>query len=207
MRHFIFTLFLLLGFATNSSAQDYSPACIFDTISPNELRVRTYDREISNPYQRGIKEFQIEQRSSTYDSADFNIVFPSLANYSPEDTVTIYITRIDTLAGGWINIWIIDSAGAKRGFLVMFEAGSGGIMGKAYVSLKPDDARIQIYPNPSAHSVRITTVTDEPIEVYDTQGHPVIAGVSNSMLDVSQLPTGQYFARVGNHIKTFVITR
>ena len=87
-------------------------------------------------------------------------------------------------------------------------------------SVEENDAEIALYPNPATDYITINpgneglkhfAETDEQVEIYNSFGELVLADVQHLgdvghliKIDVSHLPVGLYFVRIGNRIEKFV---
>ena len=79
-------------------------------------------------------------------------------------------------------------------------------------SVQPNDLTdpIVVYPNPAADQINISNFEfgiGQNIEIYNALGEKVISRIPNGIeqnVDVSALPRGLYFVRIGDKVQKFV---
>lgn len=83
----------------------------------------------------------------------------------------------------------------------------------------PSDFELEVFPNPAANRLVVKTVagtrSSNEIRMFDVLGREVFninsgrprAGVTVSSLDISSLPSGWYWIKVGDAVRSVVVTR
>ena len=70
-----------------------------------------------------------------------------------------------------------------------------------------NESEFRSYPNPAKTTVHFSSDNGKHAIVYSITGHKENVSIVNDIIDVSHLPNGIYFLRVGEETKKFVISR
>lgn len=97
--------------------------------------------------------------------------------------------------------------GAQRNWFALLDQYGCDSVGCQYINIiEPHTPKqeLTIYPNPVSSKLRVEGAREDGYEVYDLLGRMVLQGTLEDEIDVSELPSGAYFFRVGNESKRFV---
>lgn len=78
----------------------------------------------------------------------------------------------------------------------------------AKVKLVYDDPKVRLYPNPTQDYVQADTYDNsQQVIIYSAQGISVIEGYANEPISIKHLENGVYYAKIGNSVKKFVVSK
>jgi hypothetical protein len=167
-----------------------------------------------------IKESQFNQRLAFISVRDGIKISYQDSYYFSHWNKSVYVLGVGKVKDYKSSFWNINSWGSSDNLLLYYKKGTEEWGTPLILSTKDIEKEaliknLTLYPNPATNQLTISYASipqhDNKIEIYNAVGVllkyiplPPSKGDSNAEIDISELPKGLYFVKIGNEISKFV---